>query len=174
MSRKALKDFTFSDGTFIPKGTFVCAATLPMHRDEENYSNSNVFDGFRFADMRMSEGESVKHQFVRDTSLCISGLFSFGFSDVLGGYKSNLSSVRSWKAFVVCSFPCLFKSLVFMLFHSPGRFFAANELKAMLAHLVLNYDVKLENEGVRPTDVWYGPACVPNQTAEVMFRKRRC
>ncbi|KAJ7660426.1 hypothetical protein B0H17DRAFT_832480, partial [Mycena rosella] len=34
----------------------------------------------------------------------------------------------------------------------PGRFFAATELKAMLAHLVLNYDVKAEVEGVRPPD----------------------
>jgi len=58
-------------------------------------------------------------------------------------------------------------------FCSPGRFYAATELKAMLAHLVLNYDVKLENEGVRPVDVWLGPNCVPNQTAEVMFRKHQ-
>jgi hypothetical protein len=68
----------------------------------------------------------------------------------------------------------LFWSLVLMSFSSsPGRFFAANELKAMLAHLVLTYDVKLEDEGVRPTDMWFGGACMPNQTAEVLFRKRQ-
>ncbi|KAF8145980.1 hypothetical protein K438DRAFT_1629082, partial [Mycena galopus ATCC 62051] len=34
----------------------------------------------------------------------------------------------------------------------PGRFFAVTELKAMMAHLVMNYDVKAEVEGVRPPD----------------------
>lgn len=58
-------------------------------------------------------------------------------------------------------------------FPSPGRFFAANELKAMLAHLVLNYDVKLENEGVRPPNFWFISSCSPNLTAEVLFRKRQ-
>lgn len=64
MVRKALKDFTFSNGTTIPKGTFVCAASRPIHRDEEHYPNPDAFDGFRFADMRLSEAESVKHQLV--------------------------------------------------------------------------------------------------------------
>jgi hypothetical protein len=61
---------------------------------------------------------------------------------------------------------------IFLVFLSPGRFFAANELKAMLSHVVLNYDVKLEHEGVRPANTWFATACVPNPTAEVMFRKR--
>ena len=56
---------------------------------------------------------------------------------------------------------------------SPGRFFAAMELKAMVAHLILNYDVKLENEGVRPPDTWLGAYCVPNQKAKMLFRKRQ-
>lgn len=58
-------------------------------------------------------------------------------------------------------------------FGSPGRFFVANELKVMMAHLVLNYDVKLENEGIRPPNMDFGFACVPNQKAEVLFRKRQ-
>jgi hypothetical protein len=61
----------------------------------------------------------------------------------------------------------------FFFFCSPGRHFAANLMKGFLAHLVLNYDVKLENEGVRPADMWVDGSLVPNQTAEVMFRKRQ-
>ncbi|KAJ6608826.1 cytochrome P450 [Mycena sp. CBHHK59/15] len=38
----------------------------------------------------------------------------------------------------------------------PGRFFAAVELKAMLAHVVLNYEVERETEGVRPPDDEFG------------------
>ena len=54
----------------------------------------------------------------------------------------------------------------------PGRFFAACELKLMLAYVVMNYDVKLENEGVRPKDIWLVTSCVPNPDAKVLFRRR--
>ncbi|KAJ7776904.1 cytochrome P450 [Mycena maculata] len=45
----------------------------------------------------------------------------------------------------------------------PGRFFAATELKAMLAHLVINYDVKAEVEGpgVRPADTSFSARTSP-------------
>ena len=54
----------------------------------------------------------------------------------------------------------------------PGRYFAACELKLMFAHIVMTYDVKLENEGVRPPDMWVMDSCVPNPNANVLFRKR--
>ena len=56
---------------------------------------------------------------------------------------------------------------------SPGRFFAANELKTMLAHLVLHYDVRFAEEGKRPANVRFGPADLPSHTAKVLFRRRR-
>ena len=55
---------------------------------------------------------------------------------------------------------------------SPGRFFAANELKVMLAHILLNYDVKIANGGGRPENMWFGRSSLPNTKAEVLFRKR--
>jgi cytochrome P450 len=55
----------------------------------------------------------------------------------------------------------------------PGRFFAGNELKAMMVHLLLNYDVKFESEGIRPTNLVIGPSIMPNMEAKVMFRKRQ-
>ncbi|KAF8076048.1 cytochrome P450, partial [Lyophyllum atratum] len=55
----------------------------------------------------------------------------------------------------------------------PGRFFAVNELKAFLAHVLLNYDVAFENNGGRPQDRWFGHASVPDPAVSVMFRKRR-
>ncbi|KAJ7168739.1 cytochrome P450, partial [Mycena filopes] len=58
----------------------------------------------------------------------------------------------------------------------PGRFFAATELKAMLAHLVLNYDVKAEVEGTRPKDIVsfnsYNSSVTPNPAGKVCIRKR--
>ena len=56
---------------------------------------------------------------------------------------------------------------------SPGRFFAANELKTMMAFLVLNYDVRFAEEGKRPANIRFGPADLPSHNAKVMFRKRQ-
>ena len=56
--------------------------------------------------------------------------------------------------------------------HSPGRFFAAINAKAMLAHVLLNYDIKMPNEGGRPSELWLGLSSIPDPTAQLMFRKR--
>ena len=56
---------------------------------------------------------------------------------------------------------------------SPGRFFAATELKAMMAYLLLNYDVKFAREGVRPADRHNIMGISPDPTATVLFRKRK-
>ncbi|PCH34175.1 cytochrome P450 [Wolfiporia cocos MD-104 SS10] len=56
----------------------------------------------------------------------------------------------------------------------PGRFFAVNELKVMMAYMILNYDVKFEGNGGRPEDVWVWHAVRPNPSARVMLRKRQC
>jgi cytochrome P450 len=55
----------------------------------------------------------------------------------------------------------------------PGRFFAGNELKAMMAHVLLNYDIRSEVEGVRPANLHLGQTTLPNPSAKVLFRKRR-
>ncbi|KAJ7828756.1 cytochrome P450 [Mycena olivaceomarginata] len=54
----------------------------------------------------------------------------------------------------------------------PGRFFAAMELKAMLAHVIINYDVKFESSTMRPPNQCIGAAYIPNRTAKVWFRRR--
>ena len=64
MSRLAMKDFTFSDGTFIPQGTFVSAIAMPMHRDDEFYPDGEMFNPWRFSEMRDEDGEGLRHQMV--------------------------------------------------------------------------------------------------------------
>ncbi|KAF9244148.1 cytochrome P450 [Melanogaster broomeanus] len=54
----------------------------------------------------------------------------------------------------------------------PGRFFAAVQLKTMLAHVVLSYDIKLENGAAQPQSVQIGIAIAADSSAKVMFRKR--
>ncbi|KAL5522639.1 hypothetical protein ACEPAG_8657 [Sanghuangporus baumii] len=54
----------------------------------------------------------------------------------------------------------------------PGRFFAANELKTMLAYLVVNYDMKLEDEQAQPRPLNVATATISDPKARVLFRKR--
>ncbi|OSX67204.1 hypothetical protein POSPLADRAFT_1042481 [Postia placenta MAD-698-R-SB12] len=54
----------------------------------------------------------------------------------------------------------------------PGRFFVAHELKAMMAYIILHYDVKLEDGASRPEDVWVWHDIIPANT-KVLFRKRQ-
>jgi hypothetical protein len=42
----------------------------------------------------------------------------------------------------------------------------------MLAHIVMNYDIRAEMEGVRPADDVFGLITAPNRKAKIWFRKR--
>jgi len=135
LARKAIKDFTFSDGTVVPKGALICAAAGAVHLDDGIYAKASVFDGFRFSDIREKEGRADPNQFA--------------------------ATNPDYIAFGHGKHAC------------PGRFFAANKMKIMIAYLILNYDVKMENEGVRPANLWSGFTCLPNTRARVMFRRRQ-
>ncbi|KIJ05676.1 hypothetical protein PAXINDRAFT_21085 [Paxillus involutus ATCC 200175] len=134
LSRKAMKDFTFSDGTVLPQGTIIGAASQAIHLDNRIYDNAGTFDPFRFADMRDADGEGTKHSFV--------------------------STNPEYLPFGYGKHAC------------PGRFFAANELKTMLAHVLLTYDIKLEDNATRPRSWHIGGTIAAHPTAKVMFRKR--
>ncbi|KAG9308978.1 cytochrome P450 [Chiua virens] len=136
ISRKAMKDFKFSDGTFIPKGTLIAAATGSVHHDGNLYDNPGSFEPFRFANMGKTDGkiEGFKHHFA--------------------------STSTEYLPFGLGRHAC------------PGRFFAANELKSMLAHVIVTYDLKLEDEAF-PQNLHIATAIGANQRAKVMFRNRQ-
>ncbi|KAJ7021773.1 cytochrome P450 [Mycena alexandri] len=54
----------------------------------------------------------------------------------------------------------------------PGRFFAVNEQKLIMAHVILTYDFRLE-DGLRPEDEWLGLMQGANTSAKVLFRRRK-
>ena len=55
---------------------------------------------------------------------------------------------------------------------SPGRFFAVNEMKALFAHIIANYDFKLEEGARAPRESWIAGMRFLG-TANVMFRTRQ-
>jgi cytochrome P450 len=48
MNRTVLKPFTFSNGITLPVGTMLCTHQWAVHRDGQNYTNPDEFDGERF------------------------------------------------------------------------------------------------------------------------------
>ena len=62
-------------------------------------------------------------------------------------------------------------------FDSPGRFFATTELKCMMGHILLNYDIKWSNRdfmegGYYPPSKPFGVFKAPNEDTTIMFRRR--
>ena len=56
--------------------------------------------------------------------------------------------------------------------HSPGRFFAINEVKLMLASVILKYDFTTK-DGVRPANELFRGSTMPDMSAKILFRKRQ-
>ncbi|CCL98068.1 uncharacterized protein FIBRA_00062 [Fibroporia radiculosa] len=54
----------------------------------------------------------------------------------------------------------------------PGRFFAVNEIKTMMAYILLNYDFKFEDGVGRPENKWIWHSIFPSNT-KVLFRRRK-
>ena len=59
MERIAVQDFTFSGGTFIPKGTHVAAISGLLTVDEEIYEDPLTFKPFRFAEAREGADDAL-------------------------------------------------------------------------------------------------------------------
>ncbi|KAM7219414.1 cytochrome P450 [Rhypophila decipiens] len=55
----------------------------------------------------------------------------------------------------------------------PGRFFVANELKLVMAHIVLNYDLAPgEGQMSRPENKWYGMNMLPDLGSRIRVTRR--
>ena len=64
LTRKTMRDYTFADGTFMPKGTLIGIGVNAVHFDDRVFENARMFEPFRFADMDKVNVEGAKHRFV--------------------------------------------------------------------------------------------------------------
>lgn len=63
MARLATSDIKFSDGTVVPKGSYMMISPTPMI-DPELYPSPDKFDGYRFLRLREAQGAENKYQAV--------------------------------------------------------------------------------------------------------------
>jgi cytochrome P450 len=127
-------------GTHIPKGNQVSVSIHSIHHDAANYENSDIHDAFRFS----REWEQADMMDRTSTP---------------GAEKENEDASSSSRNPVLVSYTPDFLAFGYGRSACPGRFFAAEELKLLLAYIVLNYDIKpLER---RPKALWIGDAVIP-------------
>ncbi|KAH6918279.1 cytochrome P450 [Coprinopsis sp. MPI-PUGE-AT-0042] len=139
VTRKAMKDFTFSNGVVVPAGVSLAAASASVHLDSDIYEDGSEFKGFRFSDKyNVGEGSESVEPAVKDQLVGPSTDFLF-FS--LGKHAC------------------------------PGRWFAANEIKCIIAHVLMNYDLKAPEEPYPPPK-WIGSQQIPDSKAQIYFKKR--
>ena len=145
------KGITLSDGQHIPYGIRVGFATHDIHQDPTTYpERPDEFDAFRFSRPREDYLEKVQ-----------AGADPEHLQKVLEQKNTALIAVgNEWLGFGHSRHAC------------PGRFFASQEMKLMLAHIVMNYDVELNGPG-RPPNMLINGASVPNQQAELKIRFRQ-
>ncbi|PBK94064.1 cytochrome P450 [Armillaria gallica] len=139
MRRKARKDFAFSDGTVIPAGTQVAVVSWCAHLDEKNYEDPLEFKPWRFLEGRKQEGDDTHP---RMTTPSLDFIF-------FGHGRSTWCGLK--------------------LVYGPGRFFAVNELKALMCYVLMNFDVKTDNKV--PPCMWFSSERFPNPSSKVSFRK---
>ncbi|KAJ7086837.1 cytochrome P450 [Mycena belliarum] len=137
--------FTFSDGTTIPHGAYLTVPANAIHSNPDTYANPAVFDGFRSSRLRKEGAAAADPDDPTATAFFNRHMVSTAPDHVAFGHGRH-----------AC----------------PGRFFAATELKAMLAHILINYDVEAEVDGVRPPDTIIGVMRMPSAKGKIMIRKR--
>lgn len=139
----AKEGITTPDGLHIKKGNVIAVPALHVHLDPKTYSDPTTFVPLRF--LKSSDADTEQQN---------------------GDAEER--KVRSTNT--------VDTSLVFLPFghgrHGcPGRFFAANEIKLLLAYMAVFYEIEpLEN---RPEPIAYGSVLTPNPNIRIRVRRKK-
>ncbi|CZT24228.1 uncharacterized protein RCC_09946 [Ramularia collo-cygni] len=140
---------TLSDGTHLPHGILIAFSQNLLHEDPRFYpKDTNSYNPFRFSAPRETylaqaseSGDPVKLAKVLEAK-----------------NEALIAAGPDFLGFGAGRHAC------------PGRFFAAQEMKLALAHMLLSYDIKIE--GGRPESNAINGFAVPSEEAEILIRLR--
>jgi cytochrome P450 len=130
--RKVRQDIVLHDGTTLPRGARIGIPTCWLERPGNDMLEDNAadeFDGFRYHQLR-ARADAV------DDAARISGGRGGDVGDVGDGGRSGTTHLFASNAGDALQFG-LGRHVC------PGRFLAAMELKLLLAHLIMTFDIKL-------------------------------
>ncbi|KAJ7026187.1 hypothetical protein C8F04DRAFT_966687, partial [Mycena alexandri] len=54
----------------------------------------------------------------------------------------------------------------------PGRFFPTVQMKGVMAHILMNYDVRAQIEGIRPPNISLWMFVIPHPRGKILLRRR--
>jgi cytochrome P450 len=133
---------TTPSGVHIPRGNFCAVPSLAVLTDANKYPSPESFHPFRFVDLRRDVNSGVRLP-----------------DHVERSRMSFPATSNDYLAFGNGRQAC------------PGRFFAAAELKLMLAYILLHYDFQMLAK--RPSDSWVGILRIPSPSAKVRVKRRK-
>lgn len=169
--RKVVSDegVTLEDGLHLNKGTNIGLSAYSVHHDETIFEDPMTYDAFRFS--RPREDFATSHD------MPIGDLTADEEKPLANGTAAatergeNLTEVLKHKNLSMASTGETFLAFGHGRHACPGRFFAANELKLLIAYMVLSYDIK--PLPVRPRNIWFGDTVLPPMKATVQVRRRK-
>ena len=149
------------NGIYLPKNATVAVPAYPAHRDPHYYLNPNTYDAFRFS--RPLE----KFVALKEKSTEIEK------SDVQAQQDHNkeLSQFVEHKKVSAVMTGAHFMHFGHGRDACPGRFFAIQQLKLLVAHTIMNYDIQPLTK--RPPNIWLGGLVFPPMNATVRIKKRQ-
>ncbi|KAL1677468.1 cytochrome P450 [Schizophyllum commune] len=166
--RKTLQPFTFESAAggpvTLPAGVLVFAATPAVHFDPAEYGdNAHDFEPFRFVPTWLKRYYGIPYTVPPGTETMeeITESHDEGNIFIPTSPRNHLVSASSnFLGWGGGKHQC------------PGRFFAAVEMKMMLAYIVGRFDGGALKSGPRPKDSRIEANCFPNPWAEVRIRRR--
>lgn len=193
--RRLQHDTTFSDGTHIPEGTFVCVASIPRQMDSRMHGHGSqspaaMFDGFRFSKLheQLMEEYAIgadprpnwppsppsphhsRYPSVNSTNHSNEGN-STNDGPPIDVYMQTQYGNTMAPRFQLATTGTDYLAWGYGSHACPGRFYASMVMKLVLAQVVIGYDVRFE-DGHRPKDVCRGARNLPGREVKILVRKR--
>ncbi|KAL7941390.1 cytochrome P450 [Trichoderma barbatum] len=135
-------------GWTLPKGSFVTVNLEGTHHDQDLYKDPQSYDPLRYSQSREAwdakSDEEKKSEPEEGTRIRGLGMVTTSPQHLAFGHGRH-----------AC----------------PGRFFVAHELKLIMIHMLLNYDIKLV--GKIPEKQWVGGTIIPHLKAEIQVRRKK-
>ena len=157
---------TLEDGLHLNKGINIGLSAYSIHHDETIYDDAMAYDAFRFSRAREAFAES--QGIPTDDLMTAEKPMPNGAATNKG---DNLTEVLKHKNLSMVSTSETFLPFGHGRHACPGRFFAANELKLLIAYMVLNYEIK--PLAVRPKNIWLADTVLPPMKATIQVRRRK-
>jgi len=150
-----------SDGLHLPQGTRLGTSTYSIHHDESIYENAMTYDAFRFSRPRQAAIAAGRARMEGNGSDKIECAVK----------KEDLAKLLESKNLSTVTTSDTFLSFGHGRHACPGRFFAATEMKLLLAYIVMNYDVK--PIATRPPNEYIAGSIIPPMKATISVRRRK-